>query len=165
MNSLCILEVPRRRERSFALRAKRLLPDLVLRCIFPRAERLRRRQGAWLVAESPLFPGYVLAETRDAEALERALKANGAFGVRFVGTLSQEERTLLESIMEPEGLVRLSRGRIENERFLVQAGPLSGLEGNVLYIDRHKRTALVAPQGMREKSKSVLVGLEVESKN
>lgn len=164
LKDMCILAVPRKRERSFALRAKNLLPDLILGCSFPRAERLRRRSGAWLIAESPLFPGYILAETARAEALAAALRMGRIPGVRFAGTLSPDERVLLESIMEPGGLVRLSRGRIEHDRLLVHAGPLSGLEGNVLRIDRHKRTALVAPPGERRSSKSVLVGLEVVSK-
>lgn len=164
MSSLCVLAVPRKREQSFSLHAQRLLPSLISRCVFPRAERLRKRQGVWVIAESPLFPGYVLAEAFDPDALAAALRVDGGRRARFAGTLSPEERALLESIMEPSGLVRLSRGRIENERLLVHVGPLSGLESSVLHVDRHRRTALVAPQGAREDSKSVLVGLEVASK-
>lgn len=164
LNDLCILAVPRKRERSFALRAKSLLPDLILGCTFPCAERLHRRHGAWLITESPLFPGYILAETGCVEALAAALRTGRIPGVRFAGSLSSDEHALLESIMEPDGLVRLSRGRIEHDRLLVHAGPLSGLEDNVLRIDRHKRTALVAPIGERGGSMSVLVGLEVVTK-
>lgn len=164
MTSMCILAVSHRRERSFAQHAPSLLPDLVLRCIFPRAERLRKQQGIWFVAESPLLPGYVLAETPNPEALATALRKGATPVACFVGTLLPEERELLESIMEPSGLVRLSRGHIENERLLVHAGPLFGREASVLRIDRHRRTALVAAKGTRDRSKGVLVGLEVVSK-
>lgn len=164
VSTLCILAVSHRRERSFAQGAGNLLPGLIFRCIFPRAERFRKRQGTWHIAESPLFPGYVFAETPDPKALKAALQKGAEPVASFVGTLTPEERRFLESLMESSGLVRLSRGLIQDEQLNVYAGPLSGQEENVLKIDRHRRTALVAPDGESDRSKGVLVGLEVVSK-
>ena len=133
-------------------RVRRLCPAAVT-AVCPQAELARRAAGAWTLATQPLFPGYVLVESADAEALAREL-ATLARPLRLVevggrpAALAPEEAELLFSLMDAEGVVRLSVGDIVAGELHVARGPLAGREDLVRRIDRHARAAWLAPEAL-----------------
>ena len=133
-------------------RVRRLCPAAVA-AVCPQAELARRAAGTWTLATQPLFPGYVLVESADSEALARELAAL-ARPLRLVevggrpAALAPEEAELLFSLMDAEGVVRLSVGDIVAGELHVARGPLAGREDLVRLIDRHARAAWLSPEAL-----------------
>ena len=69
----CAMRVRTGRETAVAEALRRTLPPSVLADAFvPRKERWLRRGGAWSLQTVPMYPGYLVAVTKDAEAFARA---------------------------------------------------------------------------------------------
>lgn len=115
----------------------------------------RREAGEWRQATDVLFPGYVLVETADPDQLEDALGVlvRPAQLLRAAGnaiaTLEPEEAALIRRLAGSARTVEASVGEIVKGSLHVSAGPLTGLEGLVSKIDRHRRAAYLAPAAFR----------------
>ncbi|MFO8041772.1 MAG: antiterminator LoaP [Alkalispirochaeta sp.] len=134
---------------------------------WPRRKLTIRRRGRKMRTLAPLFPGYLIVEapTIDARRL-RTLRSCTGF-VRFLKS-NQDIRPLQGQDLE---LVRhfLSFGEIVEQskvtfdvdnRIVVQEGPLKGLEGRIIKVDKRKGRAKVQLD-MYDNSFRIDLGFEV----
>lgn len=130
------------REAATAEALRRALPANVLTNAFvPRKERWFKRNGAWSLQIVPMYPGYLVAVTRDAETFARAAR-KASLKVEPAGHLDGERRWI-ESNEDGCHIVRGSDGIIEDGELRVLSGPLVGQEDRILKVDRHKRACTV----------------------
>jgi transcriptional antiterminator NusG len=115
-----------------------------------------------------MFPGYLFVVTDDVELLFQQFHQVPKL-TRILGTdkvpveLSDEEVHFLQRILNPEGIVEISRGILIGDTLKIQSGPLIGMEGNVTRIDRHKREVRLKVEMMGQMLE-ITLGLEVVEK-
>ena len=134
----------------------------------PLYERRKCIKGINKKGTSPLFPGYVFFQTNDVEDLVRRLiKINAFTRILMTGEdytpISSDEERFLRILMGDDFVVEQSVGVIEGDQVFVKYGPLCGLEGNIVKINRHKRIAILRADFMGG-SREVKVGLEIVDK-
>jgi transcription termination/antitermination protein NusG len=144
------LQVKTREERKYIELAKKLYPDSPLQIIFPRRTLSIRRLGKTKTVEAPLFPGYVFlhGDTVDSDnywryrripGFHRFLKDN-----RDIRPIEGADRELLLHFLNFGEVIRKSRVKFdENARIVVIDGPMQGLEGRIVKVDRRKNRAKV----------------------
>lgn len=104
--------------------------------------------GIWKPVERDLLRGYLIAVSRDGEALAEAVERVVEF-CRVLGTdagpvaLSAREAELFGALGEPgRRTLPMSRGyRLPSGEVVVAEGPLRGREALIAGVDRHKSTA------------------------
>lgn len=145
-----------------------------------RYQKLLRYRGKWHVEERNLFPGHVLVSLSDAQKEKHPLdtvladlfpqesKEERQRSLYAMGKGSEER---LKAFCRGGTLIGLSRGCIQGGRIQVTQGPLSGYEGNIQKIDRHKRTAWLEMPGDGQKEAfdgtmpdRICLGLEIYEK-
>ena len=110
--------------------------------------RLKKYKSEWRRERRPLYPGYVFMVTRDPEALDKALiKVPGRHRLLkaddIILTVSEEEKEFLKRLGGSENLVDISTGYKEGDRIKILSGPMVGLEGDIVHVDRHKRLVTI----------------------
>lgn len=108
------------------------------------AERMTKVLGEWKLVSGRLFPGYVFAETDEAEDFFLRLKQK-KINAKVLRTgdeitpLYPEEETYLKKLGGKEHLVKYSEGYLEGERLVVTSGAMMNYKGTVKKVLRHKR--------------------------
>jgi len=133
---------------------KRLTPHLNGKRVFsPKRMLTIRRRGVSKRETSPVFPGYVFIESEDLLSdLDTYWAARRTTGfIRFLRDniaplpLSDQDRHLLLHFMSFGEYADTSKVRFdENERIVVLEGPLKGLEGRIVKVNRRRGRAKVA---------------------
>ncbi|MCR4689327.1 MAG: antiterminator LoaP [Saccharofermentans sp.] len=145
----CVIQVSVGKEREICEECKKLIDGSVLsRAFVPLTVRLRKYKSEWRKVRLPLYPGYVFLVTEEAEALDLALSKVPGFhkllkAGRDILCLSAEEQMFLEKICDGDMVADLSVGYKDGDKIYITSGPLVGLEGSIVRIDRHKRIATV----------------------
>ena len=137
------------REEPFVKRVRRLSQSRI-KLIWPRRILRTRRRGTWSNKPTALFPGYVFIEA-DAIRMEDVATLRPVPGfLRFlrandnIQPLSQGDEALLRHfIAHGETVGRSLVSFDENDRIVVSSGPLKGLEGRIVSVDRRKQRAKV----------------------
>ncbi|MBU0934789.1 MAG: antiterminator LoaP [Spirochaetes bacterium] len=106
-----------------------------------------RKMGKTKSVEKPVFPGYVFLEHEHAE-LDRKLRwllRTGSYFVRLLPDtktpkpLAEKDRILLSHFISVHRVADTSKVYFdENDRIVVLEGPLKGLEGNIIKVNRRK---------------------------
>ncbi len=117
---------------------------------WPRRSMFIRRRGKRRKTLTPIFPGYLFLETRVfTPDLYRLLRHTDSF-VRFlpenldISPLDEEGTRLIRHFVSHGEIVRESRVFFDkNNRIVVKEGPLKGLEGSIIKVDRRKGRAKV----------------------
>ena len=120
----------------------------------PMKEMLFKRAGKIKKEKDVLFPGYIFVETQEADtACPRALfNAVGKsrfchrvlnYGSYEYAAMHEEERDLLYSLMDKDGLIESSDALLVGDRVMVISGALKGYENRIISYDRHGRTAVI----------------------
>ncbi len=137
------------------------------RLFLPKRALLVRRAGKVSRKELPVFPGYVFLETervdeetrwqiRHIEGFYRFLKNSG----NNPTPLSDKDRALLHHFISFGKRADISKVTFdENDRIVVLEGPLKGLEGKIIKVDRRKSRAKVILD-LYEKSFPIDFGFE-----
>ena len=134
----------------------------------PLFERRKCIRGEWTRVTTPLFPGYIFFQTDDVADMYRRLKKIDAF-TRILKTgdvytpISSEEERFIETLSGDDHVVETSVGVIEGDRIIIKRGPLYGLEGSIIKINRHKRIAIIRAEFMGG-PREIKVGLEIIDK-
>ena len=134
----------------------------------PLFERRKCIRGKWTRVTTPLFPGYIFFQTDDVADMYRRLKKIDAF-TRILKTgdvytpISSEEERFIETLSGDDHVVETSVGVIEGDRIIIKRGPLYGLEGSIIKINRHKRIAIIRAEFMGG-PREIKVGLEIIDK-
>lgn len=117
---------------------------------WPRRTLYIRRRGRRIRTVQPLFPGYCFVDTEELGSdVFRVLR--GVTGlVRFlpandnIKPLEGEDRDLMRHLLSFGEVLRESKVTFDvNNRIVVKEGPLTGLEGRIVKVDRRKGRAKV----------------------
>jgi transcriptional antiterminator NusG len=144
------MQVRSGREQQFSslARGRRLVALEAL--LWPRRSLRIRKGGEWKDSLAPLFPGYLFLRTDDFNDVPwRALSSLPDF-VRFLPSndrivpLDERDQTTLAHFLSFGEVVDRSVVTFdENRRIRVVSGPLQGLEGRIVRVDRRKGRARV----------------------
>lgn len=121
---------------------------------FPKRVILERRVGKEpLRREKPVFPGYVFAAISEKQTLSNCLNAlrKTPYFFRFLPSnidvmpLSGRNLEIALHFTHADGAVAgISRVHFnEKDRIVVDEGPLAGLEGNIIKVDKRKGRAKI----------------------
>ena len=145
------LQVKTRGEEKFIRLFKAQNPDVSLPLYFPQRCLDIRRGGKLSPSRLPVFPGYVFLETgkaddilafqwlfRKTEGFYRFLRSNQ----NIVPLQNRDLELVLHFIKHP--LAGKSKVYFnEDSRIVIISGPLSGLEGRIVKVDKRKERAKV----------------------
>lgn len=124
--------------------------------LFLRRRMLETRKGKKLWKLCPLFPGYVFVETdlENTDALKqillgRALRRTEGFfrflsPTRSLKELSGNDLKIVQHFLSFGKVADRSKVYFdENQRIVVASGPLKGLEGQIVKVDKRKGRAKI----------------------
>ena len=114
------------------------------------------------------FSGIHFFQTNDVESFYLRLKKINAF-TKILGTesgyspISADEERFLRILIGDDYIAQESVGVIEGDKITIKYGPLHGLEGSILKVNRHKRIAIIRADFMGG-PREIKVGLEIIEK-
>ncbi len=134
----------------------------------PKIDMERRVRGIDELVTKPMFPGYIFFDTKEVEDLFYRLKrVNGLTKILRTGTeftpITEDEAEIIQRLGGKEHRVVISTGYKEGDRAVITEGPLKDFSGDILRIDRRKRTAVIAVSLLGE-IREIKVGLKVLNK-
>ena len=137
--------------------------------IIPTRELRERKNGKWHNVKRKLFPGYVLIKAMmSAEVYYKLKKAPGIIKLLRdedeVLTIAEKEIKVLKILIDNnDNNIGISKLYKENDEIRIIAGPLLGLEGQIIKIDSRKGRAKVNLSFMNEE-RIVELGIELVDK-
>jgi transcriptional antiterminator NusG len=145
--------VKTRGEEKYIKLFKALHPDITLKIYFPKREVDIRRRGTIIHTSPGIFPGYIFIELPDEDTLLNyhwAFRTTDGF-YRFLKSnqniCALEDRDLevvMHFIRKVGPVAGVSKVRFdENSRIVVMEGPLMGLEGKIIKVDKRKGRARI----------------------
>jgi transcriptional antiterminator NusG len=147
------LQIKTRGEEKYIRLFRALHPEVKIPIHFPQRTLDIRRAGKIIHSKAAIFPGYIFLELDDSEDIRsyhwlfrrtegffRFLRSN-----RDIAPLSGRDLELvLHFILKVGPLAGKSKVVFdENSRIVVIAGPLSGLEGRIVKVDKRKGRAKI----------------------
>ncbi|MCL1815467.1 MAG: antiterminator LoaP [Treponema sp.] len=146
------VQVKTRGEEKYIRLFRALNPDCPIEIYFPKRKIAVRRRGMMIQTTPAVFPGYLFLETereilnryrwqfRRTVGFFRFLKSN-----RNIQPLSGRDlETVLHFVKKTGPLAGFSKVYFdENDRIVVVDGPLAGLEGNIVKVDKRKKRAKI----------------------
>ena len=147
------LQVKTRAENKFIRLFRAMHPEVGLPVYFPQRSIDIRRKGQIRQTTSAVFPGYVFVEAAsDEEILARQWDFRRTEGFyRFlrsnqdIAPLADRDLELVLHFIKKTGPIA-GRSRVffnENSRIVVVEGPLLGLEGKIIKVDKRKGRAKI----------------------
>lgn len=147
------LQVKTKAEKKYIKLFQGLHPDLEIPFFFPQRVIDIRCRGATVRTNAAIFPGYVFIETenhedilreqwsfRKTEGFYRFLRSNQ----NIVPLQGRDLELVLHFIKKVGPLAGKSRVYFdENSRIVVAGGPLMGLEGKIIKVDKRKGRAKI----------------------
>lgn len=145
-----VVQVRTGEEEQFLRRVRPSIDDAGVRILWPRRRLSIRRRGRTHQVMAPIFPGYVFAECAEIDKeLYWIVRRTDGF-LRFlpdnhnVQPLAPGDRKLLLHFLSFGEVVEKSTVSFTNDaRIHVLEGPLKGLEGRIVKVDRRKGRARV----------------------
>jgi len=142
------LQIRTGKEAQFIEISRRRHPEATL--LWPRRRLRIRRAGEWKDSLAPLFPGYLFLKAEQFDDVPwRELRGLPDF-VKFLPSndrivpLDERDQATLSHFMAFGEIVDRSLVTFdENRRIRVVSGPLKGLEGRIVKVDRRKGRARV----------------------
>lgn len=134
----------------YMMDAKKLYPEEYGRLVWPRRTLTIRKKGGLKDSLAPIFPGYLFLETeklhpdvywtfKKIDGFFRFLKSN-----TDIEPLFGDDRELLLHFLSYGEIVSKSKVYFdEDQRIRVLSGPLSGMEGKIVKVNKRKRRAKV----------------------
>ncbi len=126
-------------------------PEALVRFIFPKKKMKIRRAGTVLDVVTPIFPGYIFVESefsmpyslyaklRRTDGFFRFLKRGEA-----IRPLEGRDLDIINHFVRTGPVAGASQVHFdENDRIVVDEGPLKGLEGSIVKVDKRKGRAKV----------------------
>ena len=152
--------------------------DLYGSCFHPKREMRKKLRGIWIDYVERLIPGYVFVTSDKIQDFYASIRRIPAF-LKLLGiddfacaALTGDELDWLKKLIGDfeEDLALLDRtaglsqiGFDENDRAVVLSGPLKDMEGRIVKLDLHRRTAEVEVE-MMGRSVSLYLGFEILQK-
>ena len=169
--SIYVLQVLTGSEEDYRKRVQRVIqrerPDWKCELWWPRRKLYIRRKGKRLKTFPPLFPGYLFVESEgiSPEQLSTFRRAEGYVRIlrspSDITPLGRSDEALIRHFLSYGEVAPTSRVTFrENHRIEVLTGPLTGLEGRIVKVDKRKGRAKVKLD-MYDKSFLIDLGFEV----
>jgi transcriptional antiterminator NusG len=147
------IQVKTHGEEKFIKRFTAVYPDCPVVIHFPRRKLVVRRRGKLVETTPSVFPGYLFLEAADQEEIaahSRHFRRTEGF-FRFLKSNTdicplqgRDLETVLHFIQKTGPLAGISKVFFdENARIVVVDGPLHGLEGNIVKVDKRKKRAKI----------------------
>lgn len=141
----------------------------------PTYERIVTFHGERKSVTKRFFPGYLFIQSDaviDFYTRLREVKTAGflATMTRILGRdegflpLSDREEKAILSLIGRDHHAGMSYGRIRDGKLTITRGPLTGREGDIIRIDRHKKTAVLSMPFLG-RDVQVRLGLEITEKS
>ena len=135
----------------------------------PKIDIERRVRGIDELVTKAMFPGYIFFETDKVEDLfYRLKKVKGLTKILKTGDeftpITEDEADIIRKLGGSDHRVIISTGYKEGDRAVITDGPLKDFSGDILRIDRRKRTAVIAVTLMGE-MREINGGVRVLNKN
>lgn len=140
-------------EQSFIQKASAKIENCPIkpRFILLKRSMIIRRQGKMIKEELPLFPGYVFLENYTeigADVIEKIRSVKGFY--RFLNSntditpLTGSSLDIVRHFLNLGEVAESSKVYFdENDRIVIAEGPLKGLEGCIIKVDKRKRRAKI----------------------
>ena len=132
-----------------------------------RFDKAKRYYGTWHKEKKNMFPGYIFIDSDNPQQIYEHLK-NVPELTKMLGRDKNEfmpveagKEAMFKAMVNDNYEIPLSVGVIEGDKVIVKEGPLSGMEGLIKKIDRHKRVVVLNAQ-MFEQDVDIRVGLEIK---
>lgn len=146
------LQVKTRAESQFIKLFRAMHPSVQIPLYFPQRRIDVRRRGVIREETAAVFPGYIFAEAEAEELLgcQHYFRKTSGF-YRFLRSnqnitpLADSELEIVLHFIKGVGPIA-GRSRVyfnENSKIVVLEGPLMGLEGKIIKVDKRKRRAKV----------------------
>jgi len=146
-----VIRVAPRREQIFLDQTNKQLEDATVQVLFPRRKMFHLRKGKRNEVEVPLFPGYVFLRLQQPLEGELYLRLKNIPG--FASFLKNQNEVseilgpdlkLLSHFLRFGEVVPVSQVWFDdNQRIRVHTGPMEGLEGQIIHVDKRKRRAKI----------------------
>ena len=146
------VQVKSRGEEKYIRLFQALHPDCPIQIFFPKRSISIRRKGAFVQTTAAVFSGYLFLEAEEAmlDSFQRKFRSTEGF-YRFLKSnrniqplTGRDLETALHFIKKTGPLAGISRVYFsENSRIIVVDGPLSGLEGNIVKVNKRKKRAKI----------------------
>jgi transcriptional antiterminator NusG len=145
-----VIQVRTGKEQQYIKQADKVLRAPEQRLYWPRRALRIRRQGEWKDSVAAIFPGYLFLQTESiSPPLYGALKRISGF-LRYlkdnqhIEALNARDREILMHFLSYGEVVQRSRVFFDQDnRIRVISGPLKGMEGRVVKVDRRKGRARI----------------------
>jgi transcriptional antiterminator NusG len=146
-----VIRVAPRKEETFLRLSARMVTEDGAEVLFPRRKMEHRKGGKRSQVEVALFPGYVFlkAEHGLPPHLYDQIRAIPGFThfLRQAGEISEvmgRDLDLLRHFLKFGEITPTSQVTFdENHRIRVISGPMEGLEGHIIHVDKRKRRAKI----------------------
>jgi transcriptional antiterminator NusG len=145
-----VIQVKVRHEASFLELAGPIARTLDIALIWPRRSLRIRRKGRWTKGLVPVFPGYIFLTVDQFPPLLYWRLKNLPYFYRFltsntnINPIPQKEAQIINHLLKYGEIVRESVGTFDiDNKIVVVEGPLKGLEGCIVKIDKRKGRAKV----------------------
>lgn len=148
-----IIQVASGREQAFMDNLKKLVPYLAEKhnFIYLTRELTIRRQGKTMQELQPMFPSYIIVQTTgevDSFTVAGLKKVPGFY--HFLNSnsdikpLSNQDLQIVQHFLGLGPKIGSSLVRFdENDRIVVIEGPLKGIEGSIIKVDKRKQRAKI----------------------
>ncbi|MFP4375914.1 MAG: antiterminator LoaP [Spirochaetales bacterium] len=148
--SFYVINVQTGKELDFLTHARERIDPAHATFYFPRRKLSIRKKGQRKEVSAPIFPGYIFLQDGEiGETLFQAIKRVPGF-YRFLESnqriipLSGDDLELISHFIKFGEVIGKSTVKFdENSRIYVLSGPLEGLEGKIVKIDKRKQRAKV----------------------
>ena len=147
-----VIQVKTRSEEKFARLLKSVYSDNYFQIFSPKRTLPVRRRGLLTQSTSPVFPGYLFLQSEEIfpDNFHWRLKAFGEFfrllktGQHIKPLSGRSLQIVLHFIKKIGPLAGLSQVYFNDDsRIVVLSGPLAGLEGNIVKVDKRKKRAKI----------------------
>lgn len=145
-----VIQVKTKGEDEYLRRTQDIFGGSDGKLLWPRRNLRIRRRGKWNNELSPIFPGYLFLEVPEvsSELFLKLRRIPGFFRFlqsnRNIIPLSSGDRELLTHFLSFGEIVDKSTVYFDDDnRIKVVSGPLLGLEGSIVKVDRRKGRAKV----------------------
>ena len=145
-----VIQVRTGKEQQYIKQAVKVLQPPRQRLLWPRRALRIRRQGEWKDSVAAIFPGYLFLQAdSNSPPLYGALKRISGF-LRYlkdnhnIEPLNARDREILLHFLSYGEIVQRSKVYFDKDnRIRVISGPLKGMEGRVVKVDRRKGRARI----------------------
>lgn len=146
-----VIRVAPRQEEAFLRLSTRLIHDEGVSMVYPRRKMEHLKRGKRILAEVALFPGYVFLRSDSGlpPELYGRIKALPGFThfLRQGDEISEvrgKDLELLSHFLKFGEVTPTSQVVFdENQRIKVISGPMEGMEGQIVHVDKRKRRAKI----------------------